>query len=274
LYYVILKNFLKTLGRNGKVIKTEKFIMDTGLRDKIMLITGSSRGIGRATAQLAHKYGVKIILHGRTESAALKEQAHNLNDAPFIVCDIADKGAVFEQVNELVNKVGRIDALVNCAGEAVGGSFLESDDESWLNEYRVNTLGAVHFCQAIIPLMQEQSYGRIVNVASIRGHETTSSNRVMSYSATKAATVNLTAALAKEFAPHIAVNGVSPGFVDTDNTKKWNETVWAQTKTALLGRIAEPAEIAEAVLFLASDRASFMTGQTIIVDGGYTIAGK
>jgi NAD(P)-dependent dehydrogenase (short-subunit alcohol dehydrogenase family) len=122
--------------------------------------------------------------------------------------------------------------------------------------------------------MQQNHYGRIVNVASIRGHNAAVSNRIMSYSASKAAIVNLTAALAKEFAPDIAVNAVSPGFTKTDITENWTDAVWKQVETSLLGRIGKPEELAEAITFLASDQASFITGQTLVVDGGYTISGK
>ena len=100
------------------------------------------------------------------------------------------------------------------------------------------------------------------------------SARGMAYSLSKAAVVNLTSALAKEVAPHITVNAVAPGFTMTDMSKTWNDTVRDQVKTALLGRAAEPEEIAEAILFLASDSASFITGQTLQVDGGYEISGK
>lgn len=96
----------------------------------------------------------------------------------------------------------------------------------------------------------------------------------MAYSASKAAVINLTSALAKEFAPIIRVNAVAPGFTQTDMTKTFNEATWKKVETALLGRIAQPDEIAEALLFLLSDRASFITGQTLTVDGGYEIAGK
>lgn len=207
--------------------------MDKGFDGKVVLITGSSRGIGRATAELAYQRGATVILHGRSESAQLKDIATKLNNALYVICDIAEREHVKNEVEKVIQQFGRIDVLINCAGDVLGKAFLEDSDTDWLDDYRVNTLGVVHFCQAIIPHMQKKSYGRIVNVASIRGHEVTSSNRVMSYSAAKAATVNLTAALAKEFAPDIAVNGVSPGFVNTDNTKKWNETVWNQKKQLL-----------------------------------------
>ena len=120
--------------------------------------------------------------------------------------------------------------------------------------------------------MQKARGGRIVNIASIRANIGTSGKPV--YSASKAAIVNLTSVLAKEFAPDIYVNAVSPGYTNTPISANWDKKVWKQVNTALVGRIAQPKEIAEAILFLASDRASFITGQTIIVDGGYSISKK
>ena len=241
------------------------------LKDKIILITGSSSGIGEATAKLAKEYGAKVILHGKTESEELKNLAKEL-ECEYIFCDVADLPAVQSEVNRILEKVKKIDALVNCAGISIRQKFLESTDDSWLEIFKVNVLGTKHFCQVVIPGMQENKYGRIVNIASIRAFSSTSGRPA--YSASKAAVMNLTAVLAKEFAPEIVVNAVAPGFTETAMAKTWDEVVWNQVKTALLGRAAQPKEIAEAILFLASDKASFITGQTILVDGGYSISGK
>ncbi len=241
------------------------------LKDKIILITGSSSGIGAATARLAKEYGATMILHGRTESEELKKISLELN-CDYIFCDVADKVAVESEIQKILKKVQRIDCLINCAGIAPRPSFMESTDEVWLDVFKVNVLGTVHFCQSVIPVMQKAKGGRIVNIASIRANIGTSGKPV--YSATKAAIINLTAVLAKDFAPDIYVNAVSPGYTDTPINKNWDEKVWKQVNTALVGRIAQPTEIAEAILFLASDKASFITGQTIIVDGGYSISGK
>src|SRR3989344_1451013 len=241
------------------------------LKDKIILITGSSSGIGAATARLAKEYGATLILHGRTESEDLKKLAQELN-CNYIFCDVADKVVVESEVQKIFKKVKRVDCLINCAGIAPRPSFMESTDEVWLDVFKVNVLGTVHFCQSVIPEMQKVKSGRIVNVASIRAYIGTSGKPV--YSASKAAIVNLTAVLAKEFAPDIYVNAVSPGYTNTPISKNWDEKVRKQVNTALVGRIGQPEEIAEAILFLASDRASFTAGQAIIVDGGYSISGK
>lgn len=249
--------------------------MKNMLEGKVILITGSSKpnGIGAATAKLSNKYGAKVIIHGRVESSTLKKVSKELK-SEYISCDVRDKQAVKRSVDQLILKLGKIDSLINCAGVVNVKPFLEADDDHYLELFKVNFLGIVHFCQAVIPHMQKAKYGRIVNVASVRGHQATSSNRGMAYSVSKSGVITLTASLAKEYAPEITVNAVSPGFVNTDMSKTWNEKVWRQAKSSLLGRIADPKEIAEVLLFLASDRASFVTGQTIIVDGGYTISGK
>ncbi len=249
--------------------------MKNMLEGKVVLITGSSRpnGIGAATARLAKTYGADVIIHGRDESEKLKNLAKEL-DCSYIVCDITSGKEVEKAVNEVVKKVNRIDVLINCAGIALPGQLLEADDKSWLETFQVNVLGTIHFCQAVVPLMKKQGSGRIVNIASIRGHSVTSSNNRLAYTASKSAIITLTAALAKDLAPNITVNAVSPGFVNTDMTKLWTQRVWDQAKNALIPRTADPKEIAEVLLFLASDKASFITGQTITVDGGYTISGK
>jgi NAD(P)-dependent dehydrogenase (short-subunit alcohol dehydrogenase family) len=148
------------------------------------------------------------------------------------------------------------------------------ENEDWKEEFETNVLGTVNFCQAVIPIMQRQGNGSIANVSSIRGINQLVSNRGMSYSISKVSVTGLTSALAKEFAPVIRVNAVAPGFTNTDMAKTWNDSVRKQANSALLGRVAEPKEIAAALLFLISDDSSFVTGQTLIVDGGYGLAGK
>ena len=244
------------------------------LKDKVIIITGSSRGgMGAAAARIASQRGAKVVLHGRAETDELKALAKELQ-SDYVLCDITDKSAVDSAVAEVIEKTGKIDALINCAGMAASAPFLESDDEHWTDVFKVNVLGTVHFIQAVAPHMLKAKSGRIVNVSSIRGMENMASSRITAYSASKAAVNNLTSALAKEFAPYIAVNAVAPGFTKTHMSKGWTEAVHAQVKTALLQRAAQHEELAETMIFLASDEASFITGQVLVVDGGYGIAGK
>lgn len=240
------------------------------LEGKTILITGSSRGIGAATARLAVQYKARVVLHGATESEHLRALAEELQ-AEYIVCDVGDKAAVESSFHTLTEKGVVIDGLINCAGGVNPKNFLDTTDEDWLYAFRVNVLGTVHMCQAVIPHLLQRNAGRIVNVASIRAYAAGASQFGMPYSAAKAAVLNLTAALAKEYAPHIAVNSVSPGGVNTEIAQTWNETVRKRNADVLLGRIAEPKEIAEVLLFLVSDRASYITGQDYLVDGGYVV---
>jgi NAD(P)-dependent dehydrogenase (short-subunit alcohol dehydrogenase family) len=241
------------------------------LKDKNILITGSSSGIGAATARLAKSHGANVIVHGRTLSPELEEIAKELN-AEKIVCDITDREQVFAEIKKLLDKNIQIHAVANVAGAANPKSFLETSDEDWLSAYKTNVLGTVYICQAIIPFMQSHKYGRIVNIGSIRAHPQGALASNLPYSVSKAAIINITAALAREYAKDgICVNSISPGGVDTDLAKTWNAETRRRNTDVLLGRIAQPNEIAEAICFFLSDKASYATGQDFLIDGGYVI---
>jgi NAD(P)-dependent dehydrogenase (short-subunit alcohol dehydrogenase family) len=241
------------------------------LKGKNILITGSSKGIGAETARLAKSYGANVIVHGRTLSPELEAIAKELN-AEKIVCDIEDKVAVFREVGKLLEKKIQIHCLANIAGAVNHKPFLETTEEDWFFAYKTNVLGAVYMCQVIIPSMQSFKYGRIVNIGSIRAYPQGALASNLPYSVSKAAILNMTAALAKEYAKDgISVNSVSPGGVETDLTKAWNDEIRKRNSDVLLGRIAEPEEIAEVICFLLSDKASYATGQDFLIDGGYTL---
>ena len=241
-------------------------------KDKVILITGAAGGIGGATARMAKTQGATLILHDRVESESLKNLAVELG-AEYFSCDICDKKAVEEAVSKLSLKFSKIDALCNIAGALNHKPFLETIDDDWFFAYKVNVLGTVHFCQALIPVMQKNKYGRIVNISSVRGHVEGTRASNLPYSASKAAVINITAALAKEYAnDNIFINSISSGSVNnTGITKTWDEATLKRNTSNLLGRLAEPNEIAEMICFLISDKASFITGQDFPVDGGYLI---
>jgi len=245
------------------------------LKNKVVLITGSSSGIGAATARIAVAQGAKVILHGKTEDDNLKAIAKELQ-AEYIVCDIRDKKAVDKTVADILKHFPKIDALCNVAGAINPKPFLETTDEDWLDAYSVNLLGTVHFCQVLIPHMQKNKFGRIVNIASVRAYSQGSLASRLPYCASKAGVVNITAGLAKEYAEdNILINSISPGGVNTAIAKIYgNGAIAKRNADVPLNRIAEPNEIGEMICFLISDKASYITGQDFLIDGGYTIGKK
>jgi len=239
---------------------------------KTILITGSSRGIGKAVAMLAASKGYRVIVHASTDSDELNQTHKEIEGSLKTFFDVADKKAVDSEIA----KLGVIDILVNNAG--IGRSrntdVRDADDEQALKEYKVNVLGTLHCIQAIIPGMVERGGGSIVNIASIKGHYSLTSMKSLTYGISKAGVIALTQALAKEF-PTVRINSVSPGYVKTDMSKSWPpETFDKISKQTILSRIAQPEEIAQAVLFLASDDASYATGTDLLIDGGFNIKDK
>lgn len=241
-------------------------------KGKTVLIIGSSTGIGRAVAKRAFAYNAKVVVHGRTLSKELEKTAKEVRGLamPF---DVSDKKAVTEGIKEIIKKHKKIDAVINSAGIPMVQRFLESTDEGWRKVFDVNVMGTVHVCQAVIPYMLKAGGGHIVNISSVRGHDTGAGIFNSPYSASKAAVKNLTVSLAKEFGPQITVNSVSPGFTETAFSKTWPETVWKQAKSVLLKRTGKPNDIAEAICFLASENSGFITGQDMVVDGGLLVSG-
>jgi 3-oxoacyl-[acyl-carrier protein] reductase len=242
------------------------------LKGKTILITGSSKGIGAATARLAKSYGANVIVHGRTDSPELNQITEELG-AEKIVCDISDREAVFGEVKKLLDNGIKIDCLANVAGIVnTRDSFMETTREEWLLNYETNVLGIVYMCQALIPKMQEHKYGKIVNIGSVRAYPQGTASSRFPYSCSKAAVLNLTSALAKEYAKDgITVTSISPGGVNTDIAKGWDEATKKRNSNVPLGRIAEPEEIAEAICFFLSDKSSYATGADFLFDGGYII---
>ena len=238
------------------------------LENKTILITGSSRGIGAVTARLAKGYGANVILHGKTKSENLQKIASELN-SQYIYCDVTDE----EAVKKNASRLGDIDILVNNAGINPSKTFMELTNDDWKQIFETNVLGLVNFSRAVIPRMIERKQGRIINIASVKGYSNVAGKPA--YAASKAAVMRITSSMAEEFAPcGILVNAVAPGFTNTEMTlTTLSPQIQKQIEKIPLKRMARPKEIAEMVCFLASDKASYITGQTIAVDGGYSING-
>lgn len=234
---------------------------------RTVLIAGSSRGIGAAAARREAANGSRVILHGRSDSPALKQLSVELG-APAYHCDGQDADAVQELVDAALATHGRIDALICTLGSVLATDALSGSTDAWIDEYRSNVLGPVNFIRAVAPSMLANGGGRIVTVSSIRGRDNLASPEVTGYSAAKAALENVTVSFAKALAPSVTVNAVAPGFVLTDMSETWSDEVRKEVATNLLGRAARPEEIAGLLCFLVSDDASFITGQTVLADGG------
>ena len=240
---------------------------------KVALITGSSRGIGRAEAiKLAHDgYAVCINCVEREDKAqeAVEQLVSGGCEAMWYKADVADAAAVKQMVTEVEKTLGAVTLLVNNAGIAKQCLFQDMTENYWKRIFDVNLNGAFNTIQAVLPHMLHEHSGCIINTSSIWGQHGASCE--VAYSATKHAIIGLTRSLAQELAPtNIRVNCVAPGVIDTDMVQVLGtETLAALAEDTPAGRLGRPEDIAAVVSFLASDAASFITGQVITSDGGF-----
>lgn len=245
------------------------------LAGRSALITGGGRGIGAATALLFAREGARVGILGKGAESLSATQAAAQRDGleiEIFVADVAEQAEVATAMETFVTHFGGIDVLVNNAGMTMPRAFDEKTQAEWARVLQVNLVGPFLCCQAAVPHMQAAGSGKIVNVTSVRGLDHCGRAPVMDYSAAKAGLINMTKTLAKELAPHITVNAVAPGHTSTDILKTLpDETKMAMLSGTPLDRFAEPDDIAQAILFLSSGAANFITGQQIVVDGGFSL---
>jgi NAD(P)-dependent dehydrogenase (short-subunit alcohol dehydrogenase family) len=244
------------------------------LKDRIAIVTGAGQGIGRAIALKLAQEGADVVIaewNGDTGTQVAKEIEVIGRKSIAIAVDVADQKQVKDMVNQALGKWGRIDILVNNAGFDRGASLLKVKEEDWDAVLGVHLKGTLNCIQAVAPHMIENRYGKIVNTSSIWGR--TGAIAEISYASAKAGIIGLTKSVAKELGRYqINVNVVLPGLILTPTIAKMAEKYQNMIVEATpLRRIGQPEEMAGVVAFLASDEASFMTGATVEVSGGWNM---
>ncbi len=248
-------------------------LSDDDLRGRVVLVTGSSRGIGAEVATKAGAHGATVAVHYNRSHEGAQRTARRIGDAggqAEVFCADVSVGAQAEQlVREVIAKFGRLDGLVNNAGNTQVGPFLEIAPETWAEVIATDLTASFHTCRAAIPQMLEQGSGTIVNVASRLAQMGVT--ETAAYSAAKSGLVGLTRALAREFGTRgIRVNAVAPFVTITDMTTDLvdSEAGKSRLRDAALGRFGRADEVADTVIFLLSDAAALYTGQTLNPNAG------
>jgi 3-oxoacyl-[acyl-carrier protein] reductase len=241
------------------------------LEGKTALITGGGRGIGQAIALRFAREGARVAIVGPHRKTLDDTVAKGKGIEP-IVGDVTKQDQVDQAMATFMQKFGRIDILVNNAGGTDPKPFFDKTGADWMRIYELNVVSAFLCAQAAARHMLGAKRGTIINISSVRALEHCGREPIMDYSAAKAAMTSFTMTLAKQLAPHVTVNAVGPGHTKTDIWKKLPQDVKDKMLAGTpLARFAEAEDIANAVLFFASDEASFITGQHLVVDGGFQL---
>ena len=238
---------------------------------KTVLITGASRGIGAAAAKLFYENGYSVVINYNSSEKEALMLEKELKGSTAIKCDVSSEKDVKKMVDTVIEKYGKIDVLINNAGISKQNLITDVSSEEWDRMFAVNVRGTFLVSKHVLSHMIRNKTGKIINVSSIWGICGASCEAC--YSASKGAIISFTKALAKEVGPSkITVNAVAPGFIDT----QMNENISDEDKAAFceetpLGRIGTAQEVANTLLFLASENASFITGQVLTLDGGVSV---
>ena len=243
------------------------------LRGKIALVTGASRGIGRAIAKLFAQEGAKVVINysrSEKEASSLAEEIKKQGGEVLLIkADVSKPQEVKEMVKKTLARFGRIDILINNAGVLVQASFLESTAQMWNKMMDVNLKGSYLCAKEVAPLMLKQKSGKIINISSVSGLAQKSALGNVPYATSKAGVIGLTRSLAVNLGSTINVNAICPGLIETDMSASLPpERRRIPVEEAPLQRIGRPEEIAYAALFLASEESDFITGEVITVSGG------
>ena len=242
------------------------------LKGKIALVTGGSRGIGSAICVELAKAGAKVIINysNSKESAnnVLEEIVKNKGEAEVVGFDVSNFSLVDEKIKDLIERHGKIDILVNNAGITRDSLFMRMKESQWDEVFETNTKGVFNCTKSVVRMMLKNQYGKIINITSVVG-EMGNPGQV-NYSSSKSALIGFTKSLAKELgSKNINVNAISPGFIETEITDVLSDTIKDKYKEIIpLSRFGSPEDVAKAVLFLASDDSSYITGEVLKINGG------
>jgi 3-oxoacyl-[acyl-carrier protein] reductase len=242
------------------------------LKDKVALITGGSRGIGAGIAEAFAREGAKLALIYRGSQAKAEELVAKLgNAAKAYQCDVADAASVKACVEAVEKDFGSVDILVNSAGIIHDDLFVRLEPEHWKKVLDTNLGGTFHFCHALAYSMMRKRSGRIINISSVAAEHVNMGQT--NYAASKGAINSFTRALAVELASRgVTVNAIAPGFIETDMSEAVRNKAGDLIKKFIpMKRIGTPEDIAHVAVFLASNEASYLTGQVLTVDGGLSL---